>query len=102
MVIQSPQINAEVESMIKIHLSKILGEKRWSQAELSRKTGIGKNAISEIYNEFSERINLDYLDLICEALDCNVEDILEYVPNKKHRTGDYLIKEVRRRNDKKH
>ena len=87
--------------MIKIHLSRILGEKRWSQAELARQTGIGKNAISEMYNEFTERINLDYIDLICEALDCQVSDLLEYIPNKKRRTGKDLIKEVRRRNKPK-
>jgi putative transcriptional regulator len=86
--------------MIKIHLSKILGEKRISQAELSRQTGIGKNAISEMYNEFLERINLDYLDLICEALECDISDILEYIPNKHKRTGDKLIKEVRRKSKK--
>lgn len=87
--------------MIKIHLSRILGEKRWSQAELARQTGIGKNTISEMYNEFSERINLDYIDLICEALDCQVSDLLEFIPNKKKRTGEFLIKEVRRRNKPK-
>lgn len=84
--------------MIKIHLSKILGEKRWSQAELARQTGIGKNTISEMYNEFSERINLDYVDLICEALDCQVSDLFEFIPNKTKRTGEHLIKEVRRKN----
>jgi putative transcriptional regulator len=87
--------------VIKIHLSKILGEKRWSQAELARQTGIGKNTISEIYNEFTERINLDYVDLICEALDCQVGDLFEFIPNKTKRTGEYLIKEVRRKNKPK-
>lgn len=71
--------------MIKIHLSKILGEKRWTQADLSRKTGIRANTISEIYNELVERVNLDQLDSICEALDCQISDLLEYIPNKnKH------------------
>ncbi|WP_242850610.1 helix-turn-helix domain-containing protein [Clostridium lundense] len=71
-----------IVTMIKIHLSRILGEKRLTQADLSRKTGIRPNTISEMYNELVERINLDYLDLICETLDCKVEDILEYIPNK--------------------
>ena len=71
--------------MIKIHLSRILGEKRWSQAKLSRLTGIRPSTISEIYNEFSERLNLDHLDKICEALDCEISDLLEYVPNTKAR-----------------
>ncbi|MDP4093397.1 MAG: helix-turn-helix transcriptional regulator [Bacillota bacterium] len=72
--------------MIKIHLSRILGEKRWSQADLSRATGIRPNTISEMYNELSERVSLDYLDLICETLNCNITDLLEYIPNKKRLT----------------
>lgn len=69
--------------MIRIHLSKVLGEKRISQAELARKTGIRPNTISEIYNELIERINIEHLDLICEALKCDITDLIEYIPNKK-------------------
>lgn len=69
-------------NMIRIHLSRILGEKRWSQSELSKITGIRPNTISEIYNELIERINLEHLDLICEALECDISEIIEYIPNK--------------------
>jgi putative transcriptional regulator len=79
--------------LIKIHLSRLLGERRWTQADLARKTGIRPTTISEIYNEIIERINLDHLDLICEALNCEVSDLLEHKPNKKRRTGKFLIKE---------
>lgn len=68
--------------MIKIHLSKLLGIKRWTQADLARVTGIRPATISEMYHELIERINVDHLDKICEALECNVEDILEHIPNK--------------------
>lgn len=61
----------------------MLGEKRWTQADLSRKTGIRPNTISELYNELVERVNLEHLDKICEVLECKIEDILEYIPNKK-------------------
>ena len=57
----------------------MLGERRWSQAKLSRVTGIRPSTINDIYNEFSERISLDHLDRICEALGCEVKDILEYI-----------------------
>lgn len=86
--------------MIKIHLSKILGELKWSQAHLSRLTGIRPNAISDIYNEVTEKIDIDYLDLICEATGRSLSDLLEYIPNKKPRTGTNLIKDVRRVNKK--
>ena len=67
--------------MIKVHLSRLLGEKRWSQAYLSRITGIRPSTINDIFNEFAERISLDHLDRICKALDCDISDVLEYIPN---------------------
>lgn len=79
--------------MIKIHLSRILGDKRWSQAKLAKATGIRPSTISEIYNEFTERINLEHLDKICEALDCDITDVLEYIPNQTQITGENLIQE---------
>lgn len=69
--------------MIRIHLSRLLGERRWTQADLSRKTGIRPNTISEIYHELNERVNLNHIDKICDALDCDISDLLEHIPNKK-------------------
>lgn len=69
--------------MIRIYLSRVLGEKRWNQADLSRKTGIRPNTISELYNELIERVNLEHLDKICEVLECDLSDILKYESNKK-------------------
>jgi len=73
--------------MIKINLSRLLGEKRWTQADLARKTGIRANTISEIYNELIERINIDHLDIICEVLECDISDLLEYIPNKNKKNN---------------
>lgn len=69
--------------MIRIHLSRLLGEKRWSQAQLSRFTGIRPNTISELYNEFVDRVSLDQLNRICQILECDISDLLEYVPDNQ-------------------
>ncbi len=79
--------------MIRIHLSRLLGEKRWTQAYLSQMTGIRPNTISDIYNEMAERISLEHLDRICEALECDLADLIEYLPNGNKKTGKDLIKE---------
>ena len=66
--------------MIKIHLSRLLGEKRWSQADLARRTGIRPNTINELYHELSDRVNLEHISKICEVLECDLHSLLEYVP----------------------
>lgn len=71
--------------MIKIHLSKILGELRMTQSELAKKTGIRPATINEIYHELIERINLEHLSKICEVLDCEVYELLEYISDDEYR-----------------
>ncbi len=68
--------------MIKILLSKKLGELRWTQADLSRKTGIRPATINELYHDIAERVSLEHLDLICEALDCELSEIIVRVPDE--------------------
>lgn len=68
--------------MIRILLSTKLGEARWTQADLARATGIRPNTIGELYHELAERVNLEHLDLICEALDCKLDELMVWVPNK--------------------
>ena len=69
--------------MIKILLSRKLGELRWTQADLARKTGIRPSTISEMYHELIDRVNLEHLDLICEALDCELDEIIIRIPNEQ-------------------
>lgn len=71
--------------MIKILLSRKLGELRWTQADLARKTGIRPTTINELYHEMAERINLEHLDLICEALNCELDEIIVRIPNSSPR-----------------
>lgn len=68
--------------MIRIHLSELLGRKRWTQAKLARVTGIRPSTISEMYNEILTRVSLEHLDMICEALDCTLEELVTFEPNK--------------------
>lgn len=69
--------------MIKIMLSRKLGELRVTQADLARRTGIRPTTINEMYHELCDRVNLEYLDLICDALDCDLDEILIRVPNEE-------------------
>ena len=70
----------ELVVVIEIVLSRKLGELRMSQAELSRRTGIRPNTISDLFNDMVGRIDLDQLGAICEVCDCEVGEILVRVP----------------------
>lgn len=74
---------------IRILLSRKLGELRWTQADLARKTGIRPNTINELYHEICDRVSLEHLDLICEVLECDIYDIMERVPNKLSKLPKY-------------
>lgn len=64
--------------MIKIHLSRILGERKIAQSDLCRLTGIRPGTINAYYHEYVERMNKKDIDLICKALDCAITDLLEF------------------------
>ena len=71
--------------MIRILLSTELGKRRWTQADIARMTDIRPNTINDLYHEMAERVSLDQLDLICEALDCDLSEIIIRVPNDENR-----------------
>ncbi len=69
--------------MIRILLSTQLGERRWTQSKLAKKTGIRPSTINDLYHEMAEWVNLEHLDLICKALDCDLTDLIIREKNDK-------------------
>lgn len=68
--------------MIKSHLSKLMGEKRYSIVEVSRLTGMSPSTISNIYNEKVKRMDYDTMDKLCKLFNCKIQDLIEYIPEK--------------------
>lgn len=67
--------------MIRILLSNKLGEKKLTQADLARATGIRPNTINGLYHEYADRISLKQLDKICEVLGCELQELVVRVPD---------------------
>ena len=61
--------------MIKCHLSKLMGEKRLSIADISRETGINRVVITRLYHETAIRVDLEAVEKICVFLECEIEDL---------------------------
>lgn len=68
--------------MLKNHLSKLMGEKRYSIVEVSRRTGLTTSTISNLYNDKVKRLDFDTLEKLCKLFNCQPSDLFEYIPDE--------------------
>jgi putative transcriptional regulator len=68
--------------MIVIHLDVMMAKRKMSLNELSDKVGITLANLSILKNNKAKAIRFSTLEAICQALDCSVADIMEFVPDK--------------------
>lgn len=66
--------------MIKFKLHLLMAEHRMSQKELSEKTGITPTVINKYYHDKILRVPTEHLEKFCKIFDCNIQDLLEYIP----------------------
>ena len=58
-------------------LWKLLIDKNMNKSQLRDVAGISTNAVAKLGR--NEAVSLDTLEKVCCALDCNIEDVLEFV-----------------------
>ena len=61
-------------------------DKGVTNAELMEKAGFSANIITRLKRD--RYVALDSIEKICYALDCGVDDILEFIPEEKEHTTD--------------
>lgn len=64
--------------MIRIKLDKTLDKFKISRYELAKRTGIQYQIIDNYYKNKVKRYDSYILDRICSALDCTIDDIIEF------------------------
>ncbi len=64
--------------MIIINLDVMMAKRKMSLGELSEKVGITLANLSILKNNKAKAVRFSTLDAICRALDCDVNDIIEY------------------------
>lgn len=68
--------------MIRLTIDQYLGKASITRYELAKRTGIKFQIIDNYYKNKVVRYDSYVLDRICEALGCDISDIVEYQPNK--------------------
>lgn len=69
--------------MIVINLDVIMAKRKISLNELSERVGITVANLSVLKTNKAKAVRFSTLNAICKALDCRVEDILEYRDDEK-------------------
>lgn len=67
-----------------INLDVMLAKRKKQLKELSQAIDITMPNLSILKNQKAKAIKLSTLNAICEFLECQPGDILEYVPDKEH------------------
>ena len=65
--------------MVRIRLDKTLDNLNMSRYELAKRTGIQYQIIDNYYKNKVKRYDRYVIDRICFALNCDVNDIVEYI-----------------------
>lgn len=69
---------------IEVNLNVILAKRKMSMTELADRVGITLANLSVLKTGKAKAIRFSTLEAICEALDCQPGDILEYVKEDEH------------------
>lgn len=70
---------------ILVNLDIVMAKRKMSSNELSEKIGITKANLSILKNNKAKAIRFSTLESICEVLECQPADILEYVKDDDKR-----------------
>lgn len=71
--------------MLKCYIRHRMADKNIKNVlELMNLSGVSRNAITKLYySDGIETVKVDTLMRLCNALDCSLSDLIEYVPDKK-------------------
>ena len=71
-----------------LRLDRVMVDRKMSLNELSEKAGVSNVNLSKMKNGKISAIRFSTLEAICDALDCQPGDILEYDPNAVSETDE--------------
>ena len=73
----------ETYGTIKIKLKELLEERKLSKNKFSHKAEMERTQINNYCNNKITRLDTDVLARICTVLECDISDLLEFIPPEK-------------------
>jgi putative transcriptional regulator len=60
-----------------------MGARRINIKTLADRAGLAYGTVFALYHAQAKRIEFETLDKLCRVLECNVNDLVEYVPDER-------------------
>lgn len=73
---------------IKIKLDEMIKEKNISKNKLIQKTEMQRTQLNNYCKQNIQRVDLSILAKLCYALECDISDIIEYIPPDNNKKAD--------------
>ena len=71
---------------IRIHLAEIMQERNISMNQLSFRTEMQRTQLRNYRDNKIQRLDIDILKRLCYVLECNLTDLIEYIPPEETQT----------------
>ena len=68
---------------VRINLAQIIEEKGISKNKLSQRAEMQRTQLNNYCNNRISRLDIDVLARLCTVLECDISDLLEFVPSEK-------------------
>lgn len=68
---------------IKLHLKELMEERNLSLTKLSFRAEMQRTQLKHYYDEDIQRLDMAVLSRLCYALNCTLNDLVEYTPPKE-------------------
>ncbi|WP_369743064.1 helix-turn-helix domain-containing protein [Pseudidiomarina sp. PP-1MA] len=65
--------------MIKVHLARMMGERKLNITDVARATNLNRNTVTLLYRETARRVDFETLEALCQFFECEVGDLVEYI-----------------------
>lgn len=69
--------------MISNRLSRIMGDRLIKITQMAKDTGLSRTTITNLYYRRTRQIDIETLNKVCNYLQCQISDILEFTPDEK-------------------
>ncbi len=69
--------------MIKVKVPELMHKKGWTVSDLMRKANVAYPTARRLSRGEGDSISFQVLSSLCEIFDAKVQDILEYIPDRK-------------------